>query len=104
MLTLPYNIGNQSFSRIIFNRNLNAVKEDRDSHNQSQNESDNCDNIVRNEFFSWKIMIFHMGTPFSNYIKNYVKRVLNYIQLTIICEIYHIFVYYIRYKENCSQH
>ena len=39
-----------------------------------------------------------MGTPFSNYIKNYVKRVLNYIQLTIICEIYHIFVYYIRYK------
>lgn len=45
-----------------------------------------------------------METPFSNYIKNYVKRVLNYIQLTIICEIYHIFVYYIRYKENCSQH
>ena len=32
-----------------------------------------------------------MGTPFSNYIKNYVKRVLNYMQLTIICEIYHIF-------------
>ena len=41
-----------------------------------------------------------METPFFNYTKNYVKRVLNYIQLTIICEIYHIIVYYIRYKEN----
>ena len=45
-----------------------------------------------------------MGTPFFNYTKNYVKRVLNYIQLTIICEINHILVYYIEDEENCSQH
>lgn len=45
-----------------------------------------------------------MGTPFSNYTKKNGKRILNYMGLTIICEINHIFVYYIRYKENCSQH
>lgn len=45
-----------------------------------------------------------MGTPFSNYIKKNGKRILNYTRLTIICEINHIFVYYIRDKENCSQH
>lgn len=45
-----------------------------------------------------------MGTSFSNCIKKNGKRIFNYMRLTIICEINHILVYYIRYKENCSQH
>ncbi len=63
-----------------------------------------CVNIVFNQFFLFEIFIFHMAIPFSNYTKKNGKGISNYIRLTIICEINHILVYYIRYKEICSQH
>ena len=50
------------------------------------------------------IFSYTNSAKLRNYTKKNGKGISNYIRLTIICEINHILVYYIRYKEICSQH